>query len=104
MGHQRRYEKDELAEKLGQTGFEVEDISFQNQAGRLAWWLNSRVFNRQELPLAQSRIFDRLVPLLKAFEGNRPSSGLSLIAVGRKPGQAPSSTADETIAVAGISG
>jgi len=44
------------------------------------------------------------VPLLKAFEGNRPSSGLSLIAVGRKPGQAPSSTADETIAVAGISG
>jgi glycosyltransferase involved in cell wall biosynthesis len=104
VGHQRRYEKDELAEKLGQTGFEVEDISFQNQAGRLAWWVNSRVFNRQELPLAQSRIFDRLVPLLKAFEGNRPSSGLSLIAVGRKPGQAPSSTADETIAVAGISG
>ncbi len=100
----RRYEKGELAEKLGQTGFEVEHISFQNQAGRLAWWFNSRVFNRQELPVAQSRIFDRLVPLLKAFEGNRPSSGLSLIAVGRKPGQAPSSTADEAIAVAGISG
>src|SRR6185503_13059131 len=36
VGHQRRYEKDELAAKLREAGFEVEQMSFQNQAGRLA--------------------------------------------------------------------
>ncbi|MGZ4778608.1 MAG: hypothetical protein ACXV5L_05390, partial [Thermoanaerobaculia bacterium] len=48
-------------------------------------WLNSRVLHRQELPAAQSRIFDRFVPLFQAIEGKHPSSGLSLIAIGRKP-------------------
>jgi len=94
VGHQRRYDKNELIEKLNQAGFEVEEISFQNQAGRLAWWINSHVFKRQELPVAQSRIFDRLVPMFKTFEGDRPSSGLSLIAVGRKTNGAAKKTDD----------
>jgi hypothetical protein len=72
----------------------VEEISFQNQAGRLAWWINSHVFKRQELPVAQSRIFDRLVPMFKILEGDRPSSGLSLIAVGRKTNGAARKTDD----------
>src|SRR5438270_442467 len=58
VGHQRRYDKDELIEKLNQAGFEVEEISFQNHADRLAWWINSHLCKRQELPVAQSRIFD----------------------------------------------
>ena len=86
VGHQRRYEKDEIASKLREAGFEVEEVSFQNQVAQFAWWLNSRVFNRRGLPAAQSRIFDRLVPILKTLEGKHPASGLSLVAVGRKPG------------------
>src|SRR5207245_1193580 len=101
VGHQRRYEKNELVEKLQQAGFGVEDISFRNQIAQIAWWLNSRVLNRQGLPAAQSRIFDRLVPLLKTLEGNRPSSGLSLIAIGRKPGAASSVKVEEALATAG---
>ncbi|MGZ4808125.1 MAG: glycosyltransferase [Thermoanaerobaculia bacterium] len=85
VGHQRRYERAELAEKLQRAGFQVEDIGYQNQVAKLAWWLNSRVLHRQELPAAQSRIFDRFVPLFQAIEGKHPSSGLSLIAIGRKP-------------------
>jgi hypothetical protein len=84
VGHQRRYEKDELAAKLNEAGFEVETMSFQNQAGRLAWWINSKVMQRQGLPAAQSRLFDRFVPFFKALEGNDPKSGVSLIAVARK--------------------
>jgi len=101
VGHQRRYEKDELIAKLQQAGFEVEDISFQNQIARMVWWLNSRVLNRQGLPAAQSRIFDRLVPLLKALEGQRPPSGLSLIAIGRKGGAPSKVKSEEALAVAG---
>jgi len=85
VGHQRRYEREELVNKLTAAGFVVEEVAFQNRAAKLAWWLNSKLFKRSALPLAQSRIFDRLVPLFRAMEGDRPGSGLSLIAVGRKP-------------------
>lgn len=101
VGHQRRYEMEELAGKLREAGFEIEDVSYQNQIARLAWWLNSRVFKRQALPVAQSRIFDRMVPLLKAFEGDRPPSGLSLIAIGRKAGPADPVRKEEALAAAG---
>jgi len=84
IGHQRRYEKAELAEKLQQAGFSVEHVSFQNRIARIAWWLNARVLGRKALPSGQSRVFDRLVPLFRSIEGENPSSGLSLIAVGRK--------------------
>ncbi len=86
IGHQRRYEKDELIAKLRGAGFELERIAYQNRIGKLAWSINS-MFGRSALPSGQSLIFDRMVPLLRAFEGNNPSSGLSLIAVGRKPGE-----------------
>ncbi len=84
VGHQRRYDEQEVVLKLRDAGFEIEDVSYQNRVARLAWWMNSRLFHRRGLPSAQSRFFDCLVPLLKTFEGTRPSRGLSLIAVGRK--------------------
>jgi hypothetical protein len=101
VGHQRRYEKEELADKLREAGFEVEDVSYQNQIARFAWWLNSRVLNRQGLPLAQSKLFDRMVPFLKALEGSRPSSGLSLIAIGRKGGGPDATKKEEALAATG---
>ncbi|HEX6086468.1 MAG TPA: glycosyltransferase [Thermoanaerobaculia bacterium] len=85
IGHQRRYEKAELVEKLQQAGFEVEHVSFQNRIARMAWWLNAKVLGRKALPSGQSRVFDRLVPLFRTLEGDDPSSGLSLVAVGRRP-------------------
>jgi glycosyltransferase involved in cell wall biosynthesis len=100
VGHQRRYDKGELVEKLTAAGFAVEEVSFQNRAAKLAWWLNSRVMRRSALPAAQSKIFDRLVPLFRALEGERPGSGLSLIAIGRKP-VAAAQAAPEELATAG---
>jgi glycosyltransferase involved in cell wall biosynthesis len=84
VDHLRRYERDELVEKLQQAGFVIEHVSFHNQMSRLAWRINSKVLRRKSLPSGQSRMFDRLVPLLRRLEGDNPSSGLSLIAVGRK--------------------
>ncbi|MBV8544662.1 MAG: glycosyl transferase family 2, partial [Acidobacteria bacterium] len=88
IGHQRRYERDDLIAMLQAAGFEVEDAVYQNRVAKLAWRVNSALFKRNALPAAQSKIFDRLVPLLKALDGDRPKSGLSLIAIGRKPGPA----------------
>ncbi len=86
LGHERRYDKEELIEKLRRAGFELDYISYQNRIGKLGWWLNSKLFGRRALPSAQSILFDRLVPVMRVFEGTNPSSGLSLIAVGRKGG------------------
>jgi hypothetical protein len=86
IGHLRRYDKQELVEKLQQAGFAVEHISFQNSIARVAWWFNAKLTGRRSLPSGQSRLFDFFVPLLRALEGEEPSSGLSIIAVGRKPG------------------
>jgi glycosyltransferase involved in cell wall biosynthesis len=84
IGHQRRYDKPDLVGKLQQAGFEVEHISFQNRLAKFAWWLNAKVLGRKALPSGQSRLFDRLVPLFRSLEGSNPSTGLSIIAVGRK--------------------
>ena len=86
IGHLRRYDKEELIGLLEGAGFTIEEAVYQNRAAMLAWWLNSKLFNRQALPAAQSKIFDRLVPLLKALDGKHPKRGLSLIAIGRKAG------------------
>ena len=85
VGHQRRYDREEIINKLTTAGFRVEHIRYHNQIGRLGWWLNSQILHRRELPYAQSRLFDSLVPLFRAIEADDPSSGLSLVAVGRKP-------------------
>jgi hypothetical protein len=100
IGHQRRYERDELISMLQAAGFEVEDTVYQNRAAKLAWRLNSKLFNRNALPAAQSKIFDRLVPLLKALDGDRPKSGLSLIAIGKKQGVAVTESTAEDAATA----
>ncbi|HVR39748.1 MAG TPA: glycosyltransferase [Thermoanaerobaculia bacterium] len=84
VGHKRRYEKTELIDKLRAAGFEIEYVGFQNRISRLAWWINSKVLRRGGLPSAQSRVFDFFVPMFRALEGEAPSSGLSVIAVGRK--------------------
>jgi glycosyltransferase involved in cell wall biosynthesis len=100
VGHQRRYEKEELIAKMTAAGFEIEAVSYQNLIARLAWWLNSKVLHRRALPGAQSRFFDALVPLLQSFEGDQPSSGLSLIAVGRKRGGPAAVSAVPAVAAA----
>ncbi|MHB0969533.1 MAG: glycosyltransferase [Thermoanaerobaculia bacterium] len=86
VGHERRYDRDEIAQKLEAAGFSIEEIGWQNQAGKLGWWFNSRILRRKSLPSGQSRAFDFFVPLFRALESAHPHSGLSIIAVGRKAG------------------
>ncbi len=82
VGHERRYDREPLAQLVRDAGFELAEIGWQNRAGKLGWWFNSQVMRRRDLPSAQSKIFDRFVPLFRALEGPNPSSGLSLVAVG----------------------
>jgi glycosyltransferase involved in cell wall biosynthesis len=85
LRHFRRYEKTELVEKLGAAGFAIEDCRFVNRVGILGWYINGRVLRRRVLPRAQLQAFKLLLPLLRREEKNPPSTGMSLLAIARKP-------------------
>jgi len=85
LHHFRRYEKAELEQKIREAGFDLEDVKFVNRPGIFGWWLNGRVLRRRVLPRGQLLAFKLLMPMLKREEKNPPRSGLSLLAIARKP-------------------
>jgi SAM-dependent methyltransferase len=83
IGHQRRYEKQELVRKLQSSGFEVEQVSSSNPLGALGWLVNVKLLRQPRLKGVGA--YDALVPLLAAGERLvKPPFGLSLVAVARK--------------------
>jgi SAM-dependent methyltransferase len=86
IGHQRRYGKGDLAEKLRSAGFDVDSISYSNPLGALGWLVNFRLLGQMQLKAV--RAYDGLVPILAAAERLiRPPFGLSVVAIARKPGE-----------------
>src|SRR5215813_1586639 len=84
VGHFRRYEKPELADKLKKTGFAVREMKFFSLAAALPWLINGRLLKRDYLPMGQANLANRLVPLLKLERLIGPPCGLSLIAIAQK--------------------
>ena len=86
LGHQRRYTRRSIAERMRQAGFRVERLFYFNVVGTLGWWLNARLRGVPRIPLAQLRNFDRLVPMLRIEDLIRLPFGQSVIAVGAVDG------------------
>lgn len=84
VGHFRRYEKRELANKFEKTGFSVREMKFFSLAAALPWFINGRLLKRNYLPTGQANLANRLVPLLKLERLIGPPCGLSLIAIAQK--------------------
>jgi len=84
LRHFRRYEKEELEEKIRGAGFRLEDCRFVNRPGILGWWINGKLLRRRVLPRVQLRAFKLLLPLLAREEERPPKAGLSLLAAARK--------------------
>jgi glycosyltransferase involved in cell wall biosynthesis len=85
LRHFRRYEKAELEEKLTRAGFALEDCRFVNRVGILGWFVNGRILRRRVLPRAQLQAFKLFFPLLRREEQSPPRTGMSLLAIARKP-------------------
>lgn len=86
IDHYRRYERAEIEEKLVKAGFVVETTAPMNALGIPGWWLNSVVLRRRGVPGIQAKLNDLLVPWLRFEEKLGLPIGMSLLAVGRKPG------------------
>ena len=84
LGHFRRYERRELADKLEKTGFAVREMKFFSLAATLPWLINGRLLKRDYIPAGQANLANLLVPLLKLERLIGPPFGLSLIAIAQK--------------------
>lgn len=86
LGHHRRYEKEELVNKIENAGFTIEKIYFFNIVGLISWYVRDKV-NRNNVHLKPHHIaiFDSIVPFLRKIESliSIPM-GISLIAVAKK--------------------
>ncbi|MBF0405800.1 MAG: glycosyltransferase [Candidatus Riflebacteria bacterium] len=83
LGHCRRYEQNELKEKLALAGFEIETMSDFNRPG-YAGWLLAKIQRKPALSKLERKIFDHLVFLFRSTDKFFPWPGLSIIAVGKK--------------------
>jgi glycosyltransferase involved in cell wall biosynthesis len=81
--HYRRYSEDEIREKLGAAGLDVEHVSYFNLVGVPGWWLNAVLLRRKTVPSLQAKVNDLLVPWLRLERTFGPPVGMSLLAVGR---------------------
>jgi hypothetical protein len=86
--HHRRYERAEIEAKLARAGFAIEALQPMNALGIPGWWLNSVVLKRRAVPGIQARINDWLTPWLRVEQKLGIPVGMSLLAVGRRAGQA----------------
>ncbi len=86
VGNCRRYEKAELEEKMRKAGFALEKIFDFNRPGAMVWFVNGKLLKKRTLDKIQLKIFDHLVWLFRMIDSWFPWPGLSLIAIGKKPG------------------
>lgn len=84
IGHFRRYNKEQMQDKLSQAGFEVVTQRYLNFAGALGWFMSGKVLRKKTPPADQLRLFNLLVPFLRYMEAKIESPiGVSLLSVAR---------------------
>ncbi len=88
LGHFRRYEGDELRNKLERAGFRVMHQKAFNRVGAAAWLVCGRILRRNRLSPGQMGWFDRLWPLFRLCDDVLPTPCLSWMIVGEKPKEA----------------
>jgi SAM-dependent methyltransferase len=84
LEHERRYTKTGLRRLLGEQGFQTEVLMHVNPLGALGWLVSSRLLRREQIPAGPLKLFDRLVPVLRALDRTELPFGLSLWAVARR--------------------
>jgi SAM-dependent methyltransferase len=83
--HERRYDKETLGARLADAGFRVEQLRHVNPLGALGWLVSSRILQREQIPEGPLKLYDKLVPVLRALDRLPFPFGLSLWAVATRP-------------------
>jgi len=84
LDHFRRYDKGSLGALLTKAGFTPRKLWYINVVGALGWFVSGSIMRRKILPTGQMKVFDMLVPLLKAERLVPLPFGISVIAVAER--------------------
>jgi len=85
LGHFRRYNRAELAQKLARNGFRICSSKYFNFFGIFGWFVNGTLLKKRLLQPGQIKTFNTMVPLFVWIEKVMPTLvGQSLIVVGEK--------------------
>jgi glycosyltransferase involved in cell wall biosynthesis len=84
LHHFRRYDREELQQKVKDAGFQIDTLRFLNRPAVFGWWLSSRVLKRRVVPKSQLAAFKWIMPMLKLEEKRAPGFGLSLLVLARR--------------------
>jgi hypothetical protein len=84
LGHRRRFSSVELAQALGQTGFEVVEFYQLNKIGMVSWWIFGKLLGQKRISKPALKLFDKTVWFWRRVDGLLPWQGLSLVAVARR--------------------
>jgi SAM-dependent methyltransferase len=80
VGHVRRYTKKDLEFKIRKTRFSIERMFYFNILGIIGWYINGNIAKNPKINSSASKLFDRIVPLLKYVEAMTGKKiGLSII-------------------------
>jgi len=86
QGHLRRFNRLTLREAFLDAGLEVTTCFYFDILGMLGWYWHSRWCGYERIPTWSARLYNRLLPLVGAFENHfLLPFGQSLLMVGRKP-------------------
>lgn len=85
LGYRIRHTDRTLRAQLEEGGFEVERIFDFNRFSVPFWWLNGKLLRRKRFSRLQLKTLHMLAPFLHRIDAFWPWSGLSLIAIARRP-------------------
>jgi len=89
LGHFRRYTPETLSAVLVKAGFQVEDILKFNRVSYPGWRFTGQLMRAKTLSPLGMRVFDKLVWLWRKIDRTLPWPATSIIAIARKPADAP---------------
>ena len=95
VGHVRRYDARTLRARLREAGYTVADLRHVNPLGALGWLVSSRLLRREQVPEGPLKLYDKLVPVLRALDRAPLRFGLSLWAAARRANTTGSASASE---------
>jgi 2-polyprenyl-3-methyl-5-hydroxy-6-metoxy-1,4-benzoquinol methylase len=83
MGHYRRYSRRSLRRAFAAAALRPIHSHYMNAVGAAGWFWRGRICRKTTIPESQTRLFDRMVPLISAVEAIiHPPFGQSLVMVG----------------------
>jgi SAM-dependent methyltransferase len=86
VGHQRRYLRNELRQKVERAGFEITTLKYRNLIGTAAWFVMGRFLKHRAVGKGSVSLYDHLVIPVSRFVEDRiaPPYGLNLLCLAKK--------------------